>query len=136
MIKRCLLLLAIVLLPAIGRAAEQASSPGPASWAGPGITSCADFTKACHDDPETMENLFYSWALGFMSGLNVGLAGHGDTNLHQWSEQAQKDFLKTTCAAHPRGGYVGAVFDLYNRMRKDQGLPNYFRGPSGSSKTK
>jgi hypothetical protein len=62
-----------------------------------------------------------------MSGLIAGLAGHGETDLHELPEDTQKQFLRSTCKAHPHGGYVGAVFDLYNRMRRDKGLPNYFK---------
>lgn len=97
---------------------------------------CADFEKACQGNPDKIENLFYSWALGFMSGLNAGLAGNGETDLHGLSEQVQKQFLRSTCKAHPRGEYVGAVFDLYNRMRKQQGLPSYFKGWTGPPPTK
>jgi len=129
------LLVAIISLLTVAIPA-QASWPGPASLAGPGITTCADFEKAYHDNPETNENLFYSWALGFMSGLNTTLMGHGETDLHELSEEAQKLFLRSTCKAHPQGSYVGAVFDLYNRMRKDKGLLDYFKSTKEPPKTK
>lgn len=136
--KRCLLLVVIISFSTVASAAPQASWPGPASLAGPGITTCTDFEKAYHDNRESNENLFYSWALGFMSGLNasVMLVGHGETDLHELSEQAQKEFLRSTCKAQLRGTYVGAVFDLYNRMRKDRGLPNYFKIWKEPPKTK
>jgi hypothetical protein len=131
--KRCLLLLAILSISVAAIAAEQRSWPGPAAWAGPGITTCADFQNAYHDNAD-LENLFFSWALGFMSGLNTSLMGHGETNLHGLSENSQKQFLRSTCGAHPHDTYYGAVFDLYNRMRKDQGLPSYFKVFNGPPK--
>ena len=51
-----------------------------AAWGGPGLMSCEEFGKAYRKSPDN-ENLFFSWAMGFMSGLNTDLLERGETNL-------------------------------------------------------
>jgi hypothetical protein len=119
--KRFALTLALLCCPVLSLAAEKAG------WIGPGTVSCAEFGKAYHENPKAAENLFFSWALGFMSGLNTELLQHGETNLNELSMEAQKQLVRSYCDAHPHASYFEAVFDLYNRMRRDQGLPSYFK---------
>jgi hypothetical protein len=38
---------------------------------GAGARSCADFAQAYKNNPGLTEEIFYSWAFGFMSGLNA-----------------------------------------------------------------
>jgi hypothetical protein len=84
------------------------------------------FGKACQRSPDN-ETLFFSWALGFMSGLNTDLLPDRETNLNDLSSQAQKEFIKSYCKEHPHSAYFEAVFGLFNRMRGEQGLPSYFK---------
>ena len=118
--KRIALALAFLSFSAASLAAEKAA------WQGPGTVSCAEFGKAFREDPKN-ESLFFSWALGFMSGLNTDLLQHGETNLNGLPIKTQKQAIKTYCSDHPRAAYFEAVFALYNRMRHDQGLPSYFK---------
>jgi hypothetical protein len=119
--KSLALLLALISFPRLSTGAEKAG------WIGPGTVSCADFGRACRDDPKNAENLFFSWALGFMSGLNTELLNRGETDLNELPMDKQKEFIRAECKAHPQAAYFAAVFDLYNRMRRDQGLPSYYR---------
>jgi hypothetical protein len=38
---------------------------------GAGSSTCADYTQEYRRDPDTANNLYFSWAQGFMSGQNV-----------------------------------------------------------------
>ena len=120
-IKGLALLIVLICFPALSTGAEKAG------WIGPGTVSCADFGQACRDDPKNAENLFFSWALGFMSGLNTQLLEHGETDLNGLPMDKQKEFIRAECKAHPQAAYFAAVFDLYNHMRRDQGLPSYYK---------
>ena len=120
-IKPFVLLMVLLFFPVAALGSDKAA------WMGPGITWCADFAKACAGDPANAKNLFFSWALGFMSGLNTELLQHGETDLKELPQETQKKFLRSYCEAHPRASYLEAVFNLYNRMRHDQGLPNYLK---------
>ena len=118
--KRIALVLAFLFLAAPSWGAEKSA------WQGPGLAPCEEFNNACRKHPED-ENLFFSWALGFMSGLNTDLLEHGETDLHGLSEAAQKESIRDFCKDHPQARYLEAVFKLYNRMRHDQGLPSYYK---------
>lgn len=133
--KSLALLIALTAFPALTMGAEKAG------WIGPGTMSCADFGSAYRDDPKNAENLFFSWALGFMSGLNTELLEHGETDLRAMPMEKQKELVRSYCKEHPQAAYFAAIFDLYNRMRRDQGLPSYYKiwhaaPKSQSSKTK
>jgi hypothetical protein len=106
--------------------AVQSLAAGKAGWIGPGTMSCAEFTAAYRQHPQD-ENLFFSWALGFMSGLNTELLQHGETDLNGLGLDKQKQFIRTYCKDHPRSPYFEAVFKLFERMRHDQGLPSYIQ---------
>jgi hypothetical protein len=133
--KRLAALIALITCPPMAMGAERAA------WIGPGTVSCADFGQACRDDRKGAENLFFSWAQGFMSGLNTELLERGEADLNKLSVAEQKELLRSYCEAHPRAAYFAAVFELYNRLRRDQGLAGYEKiwrmPPSGQSpKTK
>lgn len=114
-----MLALALMSVPALTSGAEKAG------WIGPGTVSCAEFSRACRDDPKNAENLFFSWALGFMSGLNTELLERGETDLNQLPIFKQKELVRSYCKEHPQAAYFAAVFDLYNSIRRKQGLPSY-----------
>ena len=98
-----------------------------AAWSGSGTMACAEVTGALQLHPED-ENLFFSWAQGFMSGLNTDLLKHGETDLNGLPLDAQKQFVRSYCKEHPRAAYFEAVFKLFDKMRYDQGLPSYVQG--------
>ena len=118
---RCALVLALLSFPTLSLAAEKAA------WIGTGTVSCADFGAAYRENPKTNENLFFSWAQGFMSGLNTDLLPNRATDLHGLPMETQKQAIRTYCNAHPRAAYFEAVFKLFDRMRHEQGLPSYVK---------
>jgi hypothetical protein len=117
---RYALAIALTLLPIQSAAAEKAG------WSGAGTMSCADVAAALQQHPED-ENLFFSWAQGFMSGLNTDLLKRGETDLNGLPLDAQKQFIRSYCRDHSRAPYFEAVFKLFDKMRHDQGLPSYIQ---------
>ena len=52
------------------------------AWTGAGSASCAKFANYYKESPEVWENHFFTWAQGFMSGLNTAfLASQRNANL-------------------------------------------------------
>jgi hypothetical protein len=101
--KRFLLLLAFLSFSSLSYGAEKSA------WQGPGTVSCAEFGKACQRSPEN-ETLFFSWALGFMSGLNTDLLPNRATDLHGLPMETQKEAIRTYCHAHPRAPRISKPY--------------------------
>lgn len=119
--------LALALTLSVLSVSAQSIAAEKAGWSGSGTIGCAEVTDAIQQHPED-ENLFFSWAQGFMSGLNTDLLKHGETDLNGLSLEAQKQFVKSYCKEHPRSPYFEAVFKLFDKMRHDRGLPSYVQG--------
>lgn len=102
-----------------------AQQPPNAAWAGAGATSCAKFGEFYAHVPESTEDIYYSWALGFMSGLNAMVMAdkQQSTNLSLWDGERQKQELRQFCSDNPLKDYVQAVYALYFSMRAEGGLP-------------
>lgn len=91
---------------------------------GIGSTSCAQFLELYREDPEDIEAVFYSWAMGVMSGLNLSLHDErADLLPHTFGADAQIDYLRRFCEKRPSELYVTAVRDLYGTLRAKQSLP-------------
>jgi len=84
---------------------------------GYGGTTCAQFGQVYRDNL-AIEEPYYSWALGFMSGLNFAQKP-GD--LHKMRKldgdpDEQKGLLRRYCATNPLKNYMDAVTALYLGM--------------------
>jgi len=84
---------------------------------GVGTSSCAEFAKMYQGDPEISERVFFSWAQGFMSGLNLG----AKANNKQMRDLAgivddQKRALRAYCANNPLKSYMDAVIGYYAQL--------------------
>jgi hypothetical protein len=101
-------------------AAEDAVPPNKdgAVVMGIGATSCADFAQAYRDDPTTTLRLYYGWAQGFMSGINVLHAANRRPthNLNSRPVSEQQDILRSLCDQKPQALFVDAVQELYFRL--------------------
>jgi len=91
-----------------------------------GANSCAAFAAIYKNDPAGAETGFFTWAQGFMSGMNMVLLGREhqrSTDLALWDMERQRQYIRAYCAANPARSYDEGVFDLFAAMRKEQGLP-------------
>ena len=71
-----------------------------AAWAGMGTTSCTAYAQAYKQDPVRLEDLYFVWAQGFMSGLNTRhVPSHEETDLlsKTFPSQAQERFIQRYC---------------------------------------
>ncbi len=91
---------------------------------GIGNASCAQFSELYRDTPGETEAVFYSWAMGVMSGLNVSLREERANLMpHNFGADAQKGYIRRFCEERPADLYVDAVFELYATLRRKQSLP-------------
>ena len=85
---------------------------------GPGMQSCGEFSRLYSTNPTVAEDLFFTWAQGFMSALNLSFVStRGAYRLIDPDGVASyKLRLRTYCDANPPSQYVQAVMDLYNSL--------------------
>jgi hypothetical protein len=109
-----IVLLTVVILPALAIAGDK--PPKFTIW-GIGNKTCAEFGKLYRHDPEMAENVFFSWAQGYLSGANAGrvvLGGADDIDAGSVDEQQR--FLRTYCDEHPLAEYNIAVSALLDKL--------------------
>jgi opacity protein-like surface antigen len=106
-------LLAAVFAVAISGGARAAD---PGQGYGLGMESCAQFAKAYADNPTVTEDLYFTWAQGFMSGLNLeALANNMSYRVLNGTEMAaQKVQIRSYCDRHPLAQYAMAITNIYN----------------------
>ena len=86
--------------------------------AGAGAATCAQFAKAYAAAPQVTGDLYYSWALGFMTGLNTENPDPLFAVLNAMSPHDQMSAFRDYCDAHPLEKYIDAVINLYLSMPK------------------
>jgi hypothetical protein len=84
---------------------------------GVGSVSCAEFAKMYQGDPDNAELVFFSWAQGFMSGLNMAaMAGEKTTRDLAGAGADQKRALRGFCANNPLKNYMDGVIEFYGKL--------------------
>lgn len=85
---------------------------------GLGATSCAEFAQLYKRDPKSTELYFFTWAQGYMSGLNMGLLASKQPAKELGSETNDQTLaLRTYCSDNPLKTYMDAVLDLWKSLR-------------------
>jgi hypothetical protein len=101
----------ITLMTTISAGAENAL------W-GVGAKTCGIFARNYLINPKLADDLYHSWAQGFMSGLNYAKAeatgDHRDLSAMSTDDQMRR--IKKYCDAHPLADYIDAVMDLYKDL--------------------
>lgn len=87
---------------------------------GAGMTSCAEFARAYQKDPVGAGSFFFSWAQGYMSGINRGplLNKQPIYNLAARSPIQQQISIAQYCDERPLASYVQAVLHLLSTLPK------------------
>jgi hypothetical protein len=83
---------------------------------GAGSSTCADYTQEYRRDPDTANNLYFSWAQGFMSGQNVARDKNSMRDLNALPVSAQLDYLKRFCEQKPSALFAVAAQNLFNAL--------------------
>jgi len=110
--KARLLLAFVTIIPNVVRADEAGQGYGV------GMHSCAEFAKSYMANPTAAEDIYFTWAQGFMSGLNLSDAASGRAYkaINGGDMATQKAYIRSYCDVHPLAQYVGAIVQLYTTL--------------------
>ena len=108
------LLIATIAALALWTNVAHAAEP-PWAFMGLGAGGCPDYAVN-FEIPGAAENLlgFFSWAQGYMSGINNYI--RPKKQLNGISEKSQKVVLYEYCVAYPDKKFGQAVMNLYNKL--------------------
>ena len=85
---------------------------------GVGAKTCGIFASNYLINPKLADDVYHSWAQGFMSGINYAkmeAAGNSrDLSAIPLDEQMAR--IKKYCNEHPLADYIDAVMDLYKAL--------------------
>lgn len=113
----CALLLSATALAA---QAPVSRDTDPAPFRGLGTSACGQFAKFYAQSPIQTEDVYFQWALGFMSGLNTAFYWAPNPNyiknLNAISVEYKQEKLRAYCNTHPLANYADAVADLFNSL--------------------
>jgi hypothetical protein len=89
---------------------------------GVGNRSCAEFAKLYRNTatPNIIENIFFSWAQGYMAGWNVALSDvqkELTIDLSTLKTDEQKKYLRDFCDKHPLKNYMDGVMELMSQIK-------------------
>ena len=106
--------LSLILMIFLSGPADAASEAAPTGY---GAMTCTQFANAIRAVP-AVEDQFFTWAQGFMSGLNFASSDgrQGMRNLTATEVNAQQERIRHYCDEHRFGNYLEAVLDLYNSL--------------------
>lgn len=110
------ILLTITLLVGIHNAAN--AEHFKAATMGAGKSTCAQFAEKYAASPDIVEDIFFSWTQGFMSGLNLEkIVTHRPSHdLNSITINTQQQIIREYCSAHHLDDYARAVFQLYYKL--------------------
>jgi hypothetical protein len=87
---------------------------------GPGTGTCDNFTRFYLSSPKLAEGLYFSWAQGFLTGVNgiaIAKKDATDRDLSSIPVEQQEQHLRDYCNDHPLALYMQAVVDLYLKFK-------------------
>lgn len=95
------------------------ASAQPAAIAGIGVSRCTLFNEQLAASP-ALEDYYFVWAQGFMSGVLLRAESGRDTTVNLVSPELmpeqQRQFIRAYCARNPLRYYFHGVAALYQRL--------------------
>ena len=82
---------------------------------GPGISPCSQYNANRGDEKE--EDVFFSWAEGFLTGYNMQAKSTEMVELSALTGGQQLQFVRDYCDQHPDKRYIEAVLALIQALR-------------------
>ena len=109
---RLVVLVVLVAIQSSSAASDEAYAMGP------GANSCAKFAKDLAIDPMVIEATYFSWAQGYMSGMNSisDVIAARTRDLQAKSTVDERGAIRAFCDAHPLKLYMEAVLTLYRSL--------------------
>jgi hypothetical protein len=100
----------------------------PLGVAGVGGHSCAEIAEFFSQNPDQTSAMIFSWAQGYMSGLNVAGAASGREvrDLAGMNTKDEEWVIRNYCDRHPMSDLGTAVMALYKTL-PTANLPDFLR---------
>jgi hypothetical protein len=84
---------------------------------GAGTNTCGKFGADYQKSPDVLEDVYFTWAQGFMSATNAHLVSVETSSqmrdLNGWPHERQVRYIRDYCDKHPLQMYVEAVRELF-----------------------
>jgi hypothetical protein len=111
-----------VLVSALLVMSSSVHAEEPTETMGLGLQSCAQFAKAYKANPELTEAMYFSWATGFMSAMNIDAAANNVNlrNLGAMPFDEKQRFMRRFCDQNPLKSYMNGVIELYKALAVSQ----------------
>jgi hypothetical protein len=112
----------VVVLTATMILAATGSIKGETAVWGVGAKTCGIFANNYLINPKLADDVYHSWAQGFMSGINYAKveATGGSRDLSALPTDEQMARIKKYCNEHPLADYIDAVMDLYKGFPQNE----------------
>jgi hypothetical protein len=96
----------------------EAAAEMPTMGEGIGLLRCEKFTERYRQSTSASEGLFFNWAQGLMTGMNLSLvrAKQSTRDLTALTSDKQIEKIRTYCNANPSGFYFAAVLSLFDSL--------------------
>jgi hypothetical protein len=90
----------------------------PIGVAGAGAYSCTEIAKFFSQNPDQTSVLIFSWAQGYMSGLNVagGASGRDVRDLAVMNTKDEEWVIRNYCDQYPMSDLATAAMALYKTL--------------------
>jgi hypothetical protein len=100
----------------------------PIGVAGAGAYSCAEIAEVFRQNPDQTSAMIFTWAQGYMSGLNVagGASGREVRDLAGMNTKDEEWVIRNYCDQYPASDLATAVMDLYKTLPTAK-LPDFLR---------
>jgi hypothetical protein len=110
------LMVLVSLIPSPSNAAES----GGGGY-GIGMQTCGQFSNAYVAHPDVTEDLYFTWAQGFMTGLNfmatvVKVPAREIKGEDMGNMRSYRSYIRTFCEEHPMAGYYEGVSSLWRNL--------------------
>ena len=83
---------------------------------GIGTKTCGEFAKDYAASPTRSEDIYFAWAQGFMTGLNLGKSDPTYSNMGAKTVESQEYAIRQYCDQHPLADFMSAIVDLYKTL--------------------
>src|SRR5262245_35793975 len=95
---------------------------------GVGITTCAKYNEFYRQNARLTDDIFGSWASGYLSGLNSAFnyTSHNYRNLGRYPVTSMTKWLHGYCARHPLEMFLTGVIELGAKlpmMQTEEDIP-------------
>jgi hypothetical protein len=108
---------AVILLAIVPQAKAETKLKEAITW-GVGVTQCAEYVRAYHQDPQINDIMFGSWMQGYYSGLNLATnySQNQYRNLATYNVFAMTKWVRKYCAQHPKSTFMDGATELGTKL--------------------